>query len=135
MEFSLSQAALLEGSLEQIRSFGFEIEPFGGNTFQMRSLPLGVKPGRAAGIVRDLVDQMASEQVSLRNHPQEVVREKLRAMVSCKAAIKAGDPLSVDEMESLIREMLTVEHSNYCPHGRPTRIKLDDRALERLFHR
>ena len=32
-------------------------------------------------------------------------------------------------------EMLTVEHSNYCPHGRPTRIKLDDRALERLFHR
>ena len=101
----------------------------------MRSLPLGVKPGRAAGIVRDLVEQMASEQVSLRNHPQEVVREKLRAMVSCKAAIKAGDPLSVDEMESLIREMLTVEHSNYCPHGRPTRIKLDDRALERLFHR
>lgn len=135
MEFSLAQAALLEGSLEQIRSFGFEIEHFGGNSFQMRSLPLGVKPGRAAGIVRELVDQMASEQVSLRNHPQEVVREKLRAMVSCKAAIKAGDPLSVDEMESLIREMLTVEHSNYCPHGRPTRVKLDDRALERLFHR
>lgn len=135
MEFSLAHAALLEGSLDQIRSFGFEIEPFGGNTFQMRSLPLGVKPGRAAGIVRELVEQMASQQVSLRNHPQEVVREKLRAMVSCKAAIKAGDPLSVDEMESLIREMLTVEHSNYCPHGRPTRIKLDDRALERLFHR
>ena len=135
MEFSLAHAALLEGSLDQIREFGFEIEHFGGNTFQMRSLPLGVKPGRAAGIVRELVEQIASEQVSLRNHPQEVVREKLRAMVSCKAAIKAGDPLSVDEMESLIREMLTVEHSNYCPHGRPTRIKLDDRALERLFHR
>lgn len=135
MEFSLAHAALLEGSLEQIRSFGFEIEHFGGNTFQMRSLPLGVKPGRAAGIVRDLVEQMASEQVSLRNHPQEVVREKLRAMVSCKAAIKAGEALSVDEMEGLIREMLTVEHSNYCPHGRPTRLKLDDRALERLFHR
>ena len=135
IEFSPPQAALLEGSLAEIQSFGFEIEPFGGTSFQMRSLPSGVKPGRAAGIIRDLVDQMSSEQISLRNHPQEVVREKLRAMVSCKAAIKAGDPLSVDEMESLIREMLEVEHSNYCPHGRPTRIKLDDRALERLFHR
>ena len=135
LEFSPPQAALLEGSLAEIQSFGFEIEPFGGTSFQMRSLPTGVKPGRAAGIIRDLIEQMSSEQFSMRNHPQEVVREKLRAMVSCKAAIKAGDALSVDEMESLIREMLEVEHSNYCPHGRPTRVKLDDRALERLFHR
>lgn len=135
LEFSGPQAALLEGSLAELQDFGFEIEPFGGNSFQLRSLPLGVKPGRAAGILRDLVEQMVSEQVSLRNHPREVVREKLRAMVSCKAAIKAGDSLSVAEMESLIREMLQVEHSNYCPHGRPTRVKLDDRALERLFHR
>lgn len=135
LEFSPTQAALLEGSLAEVRSFGFEIEPFGTNTFQLRSLPSGLKPGKAAGVLRDLVEQMASEQVSLRHHTAEVVREKLRAMVSCKAAIKAGDTLSVEEMESLIREMLTVEHSNYCPHGRPTRVKLDDRALERLFHR
>jgi DNA mismatch repair protein MutL len=135
IEFPPQQAALMEGSLAEIQSFGFEVEPFGGTSFQIRSLPSGVKPGRAAGILRDLVEQMSSEQISLRNHPQEVVREKLRAMVSCKAAIKAGEALSVEEMESLIREMLEVEHSNYCPHGRPTRIKLDDRALERLFHR
>lgn len=135
IEFSPTQAALLDGSLEEVRSFGFEIEPFGTHTFQIRSLPSGLKPGRAAGVLRDLVEQMASEQVSLRHHTAEVVREKLRAMVSCKAAIKAGEALSVEEMESLIREMLTVEHSNYCPHGRPTRVKLDDRALERLFHR
>jgi len=135
LEFSPPQAALMEGSLPQLQGFGFEVEPFGQNTFQLRSLPLGVKPGRAAGILRALVEQLANEQFSVRNHPAEVVREKLRAMVSCKAAIKAGDPLSEAEMESLIREMLEVEHSNYCPHGRPTRVKLDDRALERLFHR
>lgn len=135
MEFSPTQAALLEGSLRQLQSFGFELEPFGTHTFQLRSLPSGLKPGRAAGVLRELVETLASEQITLRNHPEEQVREKLRAMVSCKAAIKAGDSLSDDEMTALIEEMLTVEHSNYCPHGRPTRIKLDDRALERLFHR
>lgn len=135
IEFAPGQAALLEGSLDQLRSFGFEVEPFGGNSFQLRSLPTGIKPGRAAGLIRELVETLASEQITMRNHPQEQVREKLRAMVSCKAAIKAGDALSTQEMESLIEEMLGVEHSNYCPHGRPTRIKLDDRALERLFHR
>lgn len=135
IEFAPGQAALLEGSLDQLRSFGFELEPFGGNSFQLRSLPTGIKPGKAAGLIRELVETLASEQITMRNHPQEQVREKLRAMVSCKAAIKAGDALSTPEMQALIEEMLDVEHSNYCPHGRPTRVKLDDRALERLFHR
>lgn len=135
LDFSPSQAALLEESLESLQSLGFEVEPFGQHSFQLRSLPLGLKPGRAAPVVRQLVEQMNQENFSLKNHPQETVREKLRAMVSCKAAIKAGEALSQTEMESLIEDLLKVEHSNYCPHGRPTRVKLDERALERLFHR
>jgi DNA mismatch repair protein MutL len=135
LEFTATQAAALEGALSDMNDFGFELEPFGGHTFQLRSLPIGVKPGKAAGILRSLVEDLSGEQISLRNHPKEAVRERLRAMMSCKAAVKAGDPLSQDEMEVLIRDMLGVEHSNYCPHGRPTRVKLDQRALERLFHR
>lgn len=135
MDFTAAQAAALEGACSQLQELGFEVEPFGGNSFQLRSVPLGVKAGRAPEVVRALAEQLASETFSVKQHPAEVVREKLRAMVSCKAAIKAGDPLSSLEMTRLIEEMLEVEHSNYCPHGRPTRVKLDDRALERLFHR
>ena len=135
MDFTAAQAAALEGACAQLQELGFEVEPFGGNSFQLRSVPLGVKAGRAPEVVRSLAEQLASETFSVKQHPADVVREKLRAMVSCKAAIKAGDPLSVAEMTGLIEEMLEVEHSNYCPHGRPTRVKLDDRALERLFHR
>lgn len=135
LEVAPAASAWLEGHAAMLSDFGFELEPFGHNSWQLRSLPSGLKPKRAPGVLLELIEAMAGQALSLRNTPEEAVREKLRAMVSCKAAIKAGESLSDPEMESLIRDMLSVEHSTYCPHGRPTRVKLDSRALERLFHR
>lgn len=135
LELAPAAAAFLDGHLEALEDLGFEVEHFGGTAFQLRSLPMGLKPGQGSRVLRDVVEEAASGLFSLAGDARERIREKLRAMVSCKSAVKAGDLLQPAEMHALIDEMLKVEHSLYCPHGRPTRVKLDQRALERLFHR
>lgn len=135
VELSPAVSEFLAGHLEDFRSFGFEVEPFGGDAFQLRGVPLGLSPRLVQGAFRALVEEAAEGTVSVRGTVQEGLRERLRALVSCKSAVKAGDPLTHAEMTRLVHDMLEVEHSLYCPHGRPTRILLDKKALERLFHR
>jgi DNA mismatch repair protein MutL len=135
LELNAQLLAYLEGFLEPLLELGFEVEPFGGNAFQLRGVPSGIKPHRAAAVLRETLELAATESFTIKGSSKEQLREKLRAMVSCKSAIKAGDSMNPEEMRHLIAEMLKVEHSNYCPHGRPTRVRLDQVALERLFHR
>jgi DNA mismatch repair protein MutL len=61
--------------------------------------------------------------------------EELLAMMACKAAVKAGQPMTVAEMDDLLRRRLEAEKHSSCPHGRPTTIRLSLRELERQFHR
>lgn len=135
VEFAPAVAEFLSGHLEDFRDLGFEVEPFGGDAFQLRGVPVGLPARRVQGAFRELVEEAAEGAVSVRGTVQEGFRERLRAMVSCKAAVKAGDPLTSAEMTRLVHDMLEVEHSLYCPHGRPTRILLDRKTLEKLFHR
>ena len=135
MEFSPQASEYLTHCGEELAQFGFEIEPFGKDTFQLRAVPSGLPQRRVLATFRDLIEELVSGAVSFKNSVGEQAREKIRAMTSCKAAVKAGDALSREDMQKLIDDMLEVEHSRYCPHGRPTRVKLDKRTLERLFHR
>ncbi len=129
LELAPALAGFLAGNLELFRSLGFVVEPFGGDAFQLRAVPAGLSARRVADAFRDLVEAAAASAV------QEGFPERLRAMVSCRAAVKAGDPLTRAEMTHLVEDTLAVEPSSYLPHGRPTRILLDRGALERLFHR
>ena len=56
-------------------------------------------------------------------------------MMSCKAAVKAGDPLTSGEIKALLDRRNLVERSSNCPHGRPTTLKLSLRDLEKQFKR
>ncbi len=128
-------AELATERMEDLARLGFELEPFGGNAFQLRSVPYGIPARKAVPTLKQVLEELAEERVSVKNHTAEEWREKLRAMMACKAAVKAGDPLEKHEMRVLLRELLEVEHSPYCPHGRPTRVRLDQPTLEKLFHR
>lgn len=135
IEWSPATSEFVAGNLGIFAELGFELEPFGGHAFQLRTVPHGLKAKDAPRVIHQVVEEFVNEHPSGRSHTKEMVREKCRAMVSCKSAVKAGDPLSKLEMQLLVEQMLAVEHSLYCPHGRPTRIKLDRGALDRLFHR
>ncbi len=135
VELSPAIASYLEGHLEQFVQLGFEAESFGGTAFQLRSVPPGLKPKDGLEVFQSVVTEAAEGGVSLQSNTPEVLREKLRAMVACKSSIRAREKLTRPEMHQLILDLLKAERSPYCPHGRPTRVRLDHRALERLFHR
>ncbi|GMU57733.1 MAG: DNA mismatch repair protein MutL [Candidatus Xenobia bacterium] len=135
LELSPLVAELAAERASDLLTLGFELEPFGGNSFQLRSVPYGIPARKAVPTLRGVLEELAEEKVSVRHHTAEEWRERLRAMMACKAAVKAGDPLEKHEMRVLLRELLEVEHSPYCPHGRPTRVRLDQATLEKLFHR
>lgn len=66
---------------------------------------------------------------------QEALTHEVLDMMACKAAVKAGDSLSLDEIQSLLAQRETVERSSNCPHGRPTTIHLSLNQLEKQFKR
>jgi DNA mismatch repair protein MutL len=131
VELSPSQAALLEGKLEVLNRIGFDVEPFGGRTFRVRALPallLGLPPEAA---LQTVVDEFEEDESPLGSE----VEARLAARVCKRAAVKAGQVLSVMEQAELIRDLETCASPRTCPHGRPTLIHLSVDSLERQFGR
>lgn len=126
-----SRADLLKGKLEILKRLGFEVEPFGGRTFRVRALPallLGLRPEVA---LQTVVDEFEEDETPLGGE----VEAKLAARVCKRAAVKAGQVLSVMEQAELIRDLEACASPRTCPHGRPTLIHLSVDTLERQFGR
>ncbi len=124
-------AALLDSQMETLRRIGFILEPFGGNTFLIRSLPtvLGnVDPARA---VRVVVEDFEEDETVLAAE----VEAKLIARVCKRAAVRAGQVLSLTEQSELVRQLERCISPRTCPHGRPTMIHLSVEVLEKQFGR
>lgn len=125
-------AVMLSDKLDAIREVGFEIEPFGGDSFVVRAAPAALRGKSPIKVLQDLVDELVDQAVSRKLAP---TREAIWIMSSCKMAIKAGDPLSIPEMEKLIADLATTENPYLCPHGRPITITLQAEELLRKFKR
>jgi len=112
---------------------GMRVEPFGGSTVIVTSKPALAGDTPAGEIVREVLDRLAAAS-SAGGSAALLIDEVLHGM-ACKAAIKAGDPLSQAEVDALIRDRRLVPESHHCPHGRPTSLTLSRRDLDRQFRR
>lgn len=114
---------------------GIEIELFGENRITIRAVPAPLKNSNLTEIIRTaahwILEGIALEETNI----AEKLYEKLRAMMACKAAVKAGDVLSQEEMLELIEKLGTIEHRTTCPHGRPTTWRFTQYEIERFFQR
>ncbi len=131
VEVSPEAAALLDSQIDTLQRIGFSLEPFGGNTFLVRSLPtvLGrVDPARA---VRVVVEDFEEDETLLAAE----VEARLIARVCKRAAVKAGQVLSPAEQSELVRQLEACVSPRTCPHGRPTMIHVSVEAVERQFGR
>ena len=110
---------------------GFEIAPFGGSEYAVRSVPTDLYGCGEKELFLEVMDQLAAlgNKGSLK-----AVEEKIASM-SCKAAVKGNSPLSQREAQALIDELLTLENPYHCPHGRPTIISISKTEMERKFKR
>jgi len=138
LELSRREALVVEKRLEDLRRAGFDLEPFGGDSFVVRSVPASVaqKHLKAQGgpeeVLREIVDELVEKTVSRR---LLLPAEEVLITASCKMAVKAGDPLSFDEMNALVADLLRSENPYTCPHGRPIIVELPNGDLDRKFGR
>ncbi|MGI4878059.1 MAG: DNA mismatch repair endonuclease MutL [Janthinobacterium lividum] len=127
----MAAAHLAERAAEFVE-FGLELERFGPKAVLVRATPALLGNPDAAGLVRDLADDLAAFDAGL------TLKERLEAVaatMACHGSVRAGRVLSVAEMNALLREMEVTPHSGQCNHGRPTWVKLARADLEKLFGR
>ena len=131
VELSPESATLLEEQLPIMGKLGFQIESFGPNSYKIRAMPallLGSDPESALRVV---VEDFEEDETPLK----EEIESRLIARVCKRAAVKAGQILSVDEQRALLADLEACQSPRTCPHGRPTMIHLSIDLLERQFGR
>ena len=128
---SAQQEAINENS-DLLDKLGIEIEPFGPNTIAVQAFPTMLSKVSIVEFMTDLIDKLSDKAFT--PDAEKLVHEILD-MASCKAAIKAGNPLTQQEMAELMAKKETIDRSSRCPHGRPSVIHFSIAELEKQFKR
>jgi len=126
-----ADAAALEGMLPALQRIGIEVEPFGGGAVRVRAVPALLARMDPTDILRTVIGRFEEDESPLAAE----VEARLAARVCKRAAVKAGQVLSLVEQERLVRELEACRSPRTCPHGRPTMIHLSVDTLERQFGR
>ncbi|MGD9857895.1 MAG: DNA mismatch repair endonuclease MutL, partial [Planctomycetaceae bacterium] len=132
VELTAREAAMLEEHREMLQEIGLLIEQFGGNTVVLGGLPTLMRRASPEELVRAVVDLLEERGA---NTSRRDVLDSLLHMMACKAAIKAGQRLSKEEITALLAQRHLVRDAHHCPHGRPTALTLSREALDRQFGR
>ncbi|HEX2619615.1 MAG TPA: DNA mismatch repair endonuclease MutL, partial [Phototrophicaceae bacterium] len=131
IDLNPTDARLIEENLEILGSLGFALESFGTNTFLIRSIPAMLSNQDPVEVIASIIDDLElDKQPGLK-----AIEAKLIKHVCKRAAVKAGQILSHEEMQSLIRQLERCESPHTCPHGRPTMLHMSDDQLARQFGR
>lgn len=126
------EESILHTYEDAFSQLGFEIEAFGGNEYALRSVPVDLYGCSERELFLAVLDEL-SQEIGNRGSFQ-VIEEKIASM-SCKAAVKGNNRLSLQEADQLIDELLTLDNPYNCPHGRPTIITMTETDLEKKFKR
>jgi DNA mismatch repair protein MutL len=124
-------ARLLEDQLPVLLHFGFHVESFGHNSYQVRAVPALFANSDLAAALRALVEDFEEDEAPLQNE----LEAKIAGRVCKRLAVKAGQVLTPDEQHALLNDLETCTAPRTCPHGRPTMIHLSVDTLERQFGR
>jgi DNA mismatch repair protein MutL len=127
-----AEAAAVLQKREVLERLGIRVEPFGGDTVLVAGYPAMLANLPPAEILRSIVDQLLVDGKT--PEPRDLVDELLH-MVACKAAVKAGDRLTPEEVSALVADRHLVGDTHHCPHGRPTALHFTREELDKQFKR
>ena len=130
-EFSKEEAIFIEKHKETFQQIGVVFEPFGSNTYVIRSHPSWFPKDSIEDTIRQMVEQiMQTNQINI-----EQIIEEAAILMACKRSIKANQYLKHEEMESLIQRLRKTNNPFTCPHGRPVIIHFTTYEMEKMFKR
>ncbi len=129
---SMREAEVLERFKEQFTKLGFEIEHFGGAEYSICGVPGNLYRLNTRDVLIEMLDEL-TDGISERA-TTDVILDKIASM-SCKAAVKGSQRLSLPEMEQLMKDLMQLDNPYNCPHGRPTIIAMSKYEIEKKFKR
>lgn len=131
-DLTARESTLLVDNKEVLKQLGFGVEEFGANTVLVNAYPVMIKRPNLPELMRDIAEQLEAHQKA---PTRRDILDSLLHMMSCKAAIKAGQRLKPEEIDSLLAQRHLIDDAHHCPHGRPTALMLTQHELDRQFGR
>lgn len=131
MTLDAKESEMLEKYRPQIEQFGYEVEHFGGKEYMISAIPDNLFNIDMKDLFIEMLDDFSN--ATGRQTP-DIITEKVASM-SCKAAVKGNDKLTLPEINNLIDELLSLDNPYNCPHGRPTIISMSKYEIEKKFKR
>ena len=131
LELSKSESTAFEEILSEVNDMGFDVEKFGPNSFMIRAVPAllaGSEPERIREAIDDIVESGTMKSA-------EEKHTYMMYTVACHSALRAGDKLTMAQMEFVIREMESIPNPYACVHGRPTVMTITPEELDKKFKR
>ncbi len=115
---------------DRLGQLGFLVQPFGGQSILVQGIPASLKNWNEGRLLMDMLDDLGRD-----GDPRNAQQDDLVASFACHGAVRAGEPLTVPEMQSLVDQLFATDKPLSCPHGRPTLINFTLEELERRFGR
>jgi DNA mismatch repair protein MutL len=132
LELTPEQKKFVTDKKELLDSLGFKIDSFGGDTFQVRTLPAELRDTDNKNMVYDIIDELI---ILGKSKKKTEFKEKAMAVVACHSAIRGGEELSNTQMKNLIQSLYSTKNVTSCPHGRPSILSMSRSDLEKKFKR
>ncbi len=132
VELGFEEARILENLIPRLDDLGLELEPFGGTTFVVKSIPVLLDDRRIGPIVTELVEKAA--EIGLESDP-EMVLDACRMVMACHNAVRANQRLHTEQITRMLEQLDRCQEPDHCPHGRPTWIRWSETDLEKAFLR
>jgi len=132
VELGIREAGIMEELLAEFNTLGLEIEPFGTNTFVVRSVPTMLAGREIEPLIREIVETLAADGF---NSGLEQSFDTCLKLMACHGSIRARQALDERQIRKLLQQLDACENPSHCPHGRPTWVQWTRRELEKAFNR
>ncbi len=132
LELSASEMVMMASWQETLLDIGFDLAPFGGNTYTIRAVPALGRRLESADAVHDVLRDLFTQG---KPSPGSSNRDEILRLLACRGSIKSGRELSFAEMKKLVEDLYRCNNPLTCPHGRPVMVTMSEIQLERMFGR
>jgi DNA mismatch repair protein MutL len=132
VDLGFNEARVLTDLIPELKTYGLEVAPFGGDTFAITAVPSLLTGREIAPLILEIVEKATDTGLV----PElQTPLDRIRQLMACHGAIRAGQRLSGSQIRELLTQMDACENPASCPHGRPTWIQWKIPAIEKAFHR